>query len=235
MRIRYCATLVAVSAVLLVGCGAPVPSGGLASGDTSAPGSVASETVSNVTGPDHRRIVLTVTGHGALVAPVERIEDLASDTRTRGVAFGRVSAVEDFCASESGYRLLTIEVSSAVKGEQLETIRVVEDGGIVHASCLAPVVDGKFGESVKFGPDDYVDFEVEGHPHTPVGAEVIVFIGPSNQDRYGATHQLVDGIQGLLVKSDDLYVRSVFLDIPGVESSIPERDAELRLSNAARR
>ena len=238
MNVRTRAALiVAGSAVLLVGCGAPASTSGAPNGVTgrtaaeSPPAAVGS---APLPAPDQRQIVLTVTGQAALVAPVERIDDLAADARTHSVVFGRVSEVEDFCANNAGYRLMTVQVTSTVKGEQLGTVRVVEDGGIVSGSCIAPIVDGKFGESAKLGPNDFVDFHLEGHPHTQVGAEVIAFVGPQDPDQYGATHQLVDGVQGLLVKSDDRFLRAVLLETRGVESSIPAMEAESRLEIASR-
>lgn len=234
MKARPRAALIAAAtAALLVGCGAVSPGdppSTLDGGAHPSPGSSSNhESV-----PNERRIVLVVTGEGALATPVASINDLAADARTSGVVFGHVSEVEDFCANNAGYRLLTVRVSSAAKGRQGDVINVVEDGGIVPGSCIAPVVDGKFGETVKFGPNDFVDFRIEGHPHTQVGAEVVAFIGPYNRDAFGASHQLVGGLQGLLVKSGDRFVRSVLQDVPGVEASIPAADAVSRLSTAAR-
>lgn len=218
--------------LLIVGCasvGAPAPSGSLPAPPPS---------VSPSTPTPSANVVHIVRGEGALAAPVPTLDRLASDTRTRAIVFGRVSATKDFCWEGAGYRLLTIDVTSAAKGTSTNSVRVVEDGGIVDGTCLAGVVENKFDERVSIGPNDLVDYQIEGHDHTTVGNQVVAFLDAESLDTFGATHRLVTGIQGLLVRRGDHYVRSV-LDTPqdraaGIESSTPAAELENRLRTAAR-
>lgn len=187
---------------------------------------------------DTRRIVMTVDTAGAQVAPVAKINALSKDTRTQGIVVGRVASVKDVCIEGAGYRILTISVSAVPKGAKAGQIRVIEDGGIVPASCLKEVLDGKFGQPFQAAEGDYVDFQTEGHPHTPVGAEVVAFVSEQRANPWGATHQLVGGLQGLFVRSGDHFTRSV-LDTPearaaGIEASLPVVGAAERLAAAVR-
>lgn len=150
----------------------------------------------------------------------------------------RTPATKDFCHAGFGYRLLAITASASLKGQELKEVTVVEDGGIVPTSCLTETLDGKFGERFVPVPGEYVDFQLENHPHTPVGAEVIVFVGPNRIDEFGATNRLVHGLQGLFVRIGDRYVRTV-LDTEdarkaGIEATIAVSEAQTQLAKAAK-
>lgn len=221
---------------LLAGCGAPIAPDRPFVG--AAPTSGVSQVEPARPSASGEPPIQVVRGEGALVEPVARIEALATDPRTADVIRGTVSATEDFCSHGAGYRLLTIRPTWSATRLPSEPITVIEDGGIVPAKCLAEVVDGKSDTPATFDQNDMVDFQVEGHPHTEMGAEVIVFVDGERRDSFGASRRLVTGIQGLLVRVGDEFVRPV-LDTPearsaGIESSIAVAGVEARLKSASR-
>lgn len=187
---------------------------------------------------DPALIVETVNSSAAMIIPVPTVAELAAQKDTHSVVMGRVVETVDFCSGGSGRRLLTIAVDSSYKAKVTGEVKVVEPGGIVPHECLREVLDGKFGEKFVPEPGVYVDFRIEGHPHTETGAEVVAFLSAERTYKNGATHSLVTGAQGLFVKRDGAFVRSI-LDseiwrAEGVESRIPVDGAQTMLKRVAK-
>ncbi|MDO4718785.1 MAG: hypothetical protein Q4B08_14645, partial [Propionibacteriaceae bacterium] len=169
-----------------------------------------------------------------MISPVRTVAELADREDTHSVVLGKVVETADFCSEGRGYRLLTIAVDSSYKAGLTGEVKVVEPGTTLAPDCRPEAP----GEKSVPQPGAYADFPFERHLRTETGVEVVAFLSAEKTGEKGATHSLVTGPQGLFVKRDKAFVRSIVDDEAardeGIESRIPADGVREMLSRLTR-